>query len=154
MLSTIGALILFFLLILPRIYGHFRAGGSPTAESQLTARVVQKKFSQVLRLSGTTQAQEPCQVVILRAASCAARRITIEAPARTLRLRRFGAETAPPEHDNLGEKGRLRLGFRAENLLVAETTHQMIVHQSGGLHQRVTNRWPHKSKAALLQIRA
>jgi HlyD family secretion protein len=55
-LSIIGALILFFLLILPRIYGHFRAGGSPTAESQLTARVEQKKFSQVLRLSGTTQA--------------------------------------------------------------------------------------------------
>jgi HlyD family secretion protein len=55
-LSIIGALILFFLLILPRIYGHFRAGGSPTAESQLTALVEQKKFSQVLRLSGTTQA--------------------------------------------------------------------------------------------------
>ena len=55
-LSIIGALILFFLLLLPRIYGHFRAAASPTTESQLTARVEQKKFSQVLRLSGTTQA--------------------------------------------------------------------------------------------------
>jgi hypothetical protein len=55
-LSVIGALILFFLLILPRIYGHFRSGASLTAESQLTSRVEQKKFSQVLRLSGTTQA--------------------------------------------------------------------------------------------------
>ena len=55
-LSIIGALILFFLLLLPRIYGHFRAAASPTTESQLTARVEQKKFSQVFRLSGTTQA--------------------------------------------------------------------------------------------------
>jgi HlyD family secretion protein len=55
-LSIIGALMLFFLLLLPRIYGHFRAAASPTTESQLTARVEQKKFSQVLRLSGTTQA--------------------------------------------------------------------------------------------------
>ena len=56
LLSIIGALVLFFLLLLPRIYGHFRAAASPTAEFQVTARVEQKKFSQVLRLSGTTQA--------------------------------------------------------------------------------------------------
>ncbi|HEY1468159.1 MAG TPA: hypothetical protein VGF61_03900 [Candidatus Acidoferrum sp.] len=55
-LSIIGALILFFLLLLPRIYGHFRTGASPAAESQLTANVERKKFSQVFRLSGTTQA--------------------------------------------------------------------------------------------------
>jgi HlyD family secretion protein len=55
-LLILGALILFFLLLLPRIYTHFRAAASPSAESQLTARVEQKKFSQVFRLSGTTQA--------------------------------------------------------------------------------------------------
>jgi hypothetical protein len=55
-LSSVGALILFFLLLLPRIYTHSGAGASPSAESQLTARVEQKKFSQVFRLSGTTQA--------------------------------------------------------------------------------------------------
>ncbi|HEY1468343.1 MAG TPA: hypothetical protein VGF61_04820, partial [Candidatus Acidoferrum sp.] len=55
-LTIVGALILFFLFLLPRIYGHFRAGASPAADSQLTVRVEQKKFSQVFRLSGTTQA--------------------------------------------------------------------------------------------------
>jgi len=37
-------------------------------------------------------------------------------------------------------------------LLIAEATHQVVVHQSGGLHQGVHNRRPDKSKAALLQI--
>src|SRR5208283_1544841 len=55
-LSIVGALILFFLLVRPRIYGHFRAAASPSAEAPLTARVEQKRFSQVFRLSGTTQA--------------------------------------------------------------------------------------------------
>jgi multidrug efflux pump subunit AcrA (membrane-fusion protein) len=55
-LAIIGALVLFSLLLLPRIYAHFRAASAPSAESQLTARVEQKKFSQVFRLSGTTQA--------------------------------------------------------------------------------------------------
>ncbi len=51
-----GATILFFLLLLPRIYGHFRSGASTATESLQTAAVEQKDFSQVLRLSGTTQA--------------------------------------------------------------------------------------------------
>jgi hypothetical protein len=46
----------------------------------------------------------------------------------------------------------LSFGCRAEDLLVAEATHQMIIHQSGGLHQCVTNGGPNESKAALLQI--
>jgi outer membrane protein len=40
---------LFFLLLPPRIYGHFRAAASRTTESQLTARVEQKKFSRQAR---------------------------------------------------------------------------------------------------------
>ena len=56
LLSIIGALLLFSLLLLPRIYAHFRSASSPSTESQLTARVEQKTFSQVFRLSGTTQA--------------------------------------------------------------------------------------------------
>jgi HlyD family secretion protein len=56
LLAIAGALILFSLLLLPRIYAHFRSTASPAAESQLTARVERKKFSQVFRLSGTTQA--------------------------------------------------------------------------------------------------
>ena len=40
------------------------------------------------------------------------------------------------------------------NVLISEATHQVIVHQAGGLHQRVDNRWPHEAEAALLQILA
>jgi hypothetical protein len=36
------------------------------------------------------------------------------------------------------------------HLLVAEATHQVVVHQSGRLHQRVNDCWPHEPKAALL----
>ena len=36
------------------------------------------------------------------------------------------------------------------DLLVAEATHQVVVHQPGGLHQRVNDRWPHEPEAALL----
>ena len=35
-------------------------------------------------------------------------------------------------------------------MLVTEATHQVVVHQPGRLHQRVHNRRPHESKAALL----
>ena len=56
-LSIIGALILFFLLLLPRIYGHFRTAASPTTESQLTARVEQKKFSVEMPLHGNSSTQ-------------------------------------------------------------------------------------------------
>jgi hypothetical protein len=38
------------------------------------------------------------------------------------------------------------------HLLIAEATHQVVVHQPGCLHQRVNNRRPHKAEAALLQI--
>jgi hypothetical protein len=36
------------------------------------------------------------------------------------------------------------------HLLVAEATHQVVVHQASGLHQRVNDRWPHEPEAALL----
>ena len=36
------------------------------------------------------------------------------------------------------------------DLLVAEAADQMVVHQSGRLHQRVDNRRPHEPEAALL----
>ena len=55
-LLAAGAAMFAFLLLLPRIFGHFRARASSTAESQQTSVVEQRKFSQVLRLSGTTQA--------------------------------------------------------------------------------------------------
>src|SRR6266481_5248476 len=38
------------------------------------------------------------------------------------------------------------------HLLVAEATHQVVVHQTGGLHERVDNCRTDKPKAALLQI--
>src|SRR5579864_8828432 len=38
------------------------------------------------------------------------------------------------------------------NLVVAEATYQVIVHQASGLHQRVDNGWPHEAEAAFLQI--
>ena len=56
LLLIAAALLLFFILLLPRIFARFRSASSPSAASQLTARVEQKKFSQVFRLSGTTQA--------------------------------------------------------------------------------------------------
>src|SRR6266481_5735875 len=43
-----------------------------------------------------------------------------------------------------------KLAFR--HLLVAEATHQVVVHQTGGLHERVDNCRTDKPKAALLQI--
>jgi len=36
------------------------------------------------------------------------------------------------------------------HLLVAEATHKVVVHQAGGLHQRVHNCRPHEPKAAPL----
>jgi hypothetical protein len=36
------------------------------------------------------------------------------------------------------------------DLLVAEAADQMVVHQSGRLHQRIDNRRPHEPEAALL----
>jgi len=36
------------------------------------------------------------------------------------------------------------------HLLVAEATHQVVVHQASGLHQRVHNCRPHEPEAALL----
>ena len=43
-----------------------------------------------------------------------------------------------------------KLAFR--QLLVAETIHQMVVHEAGGLHQGVDNSWTDEAKAAFLQI--
>src|SRR6266404_3744746 len=42
----------------------------------------------------------------------------------------------------------------SRQLLIPKTTHQMIVHHPGRLHQRVTNRRPHEPKSPLLQILA
>src|SRR5260370_41138144 len=38
------------------------------------------------------------------------------------------------------------------HLLVAKATHQVVVHQTGGLHERIDNCRTDKPKAALLQI--
>jgi biotin carboxyl carrier protein len=56
LLLLIVAALLLFLFFLPRIFARFRSASSLSTASQLTARVEQKPFSQVFRLSGTTQA--------------------------------------------------------------------------------------------------
>ena len=55
-LQITGIVLVFFLFLLPRIQGHFYSGVSAGTQSNQTAVVEQKNFSQVLRLSGTTQA--------------------------------------------------------------------------------------------------
>ena len=40
------------------------------------------------------------------------------------------------------------------NVLIPEATHQVVVYQAGGLHERINNCRPHEAKAALLQVLA
>jgi len=47
-----------------------------------------------------------------------------------------------------------KLSLSTSDLFVAETVHQMVVHDAGGLHQRIADRRPHEAKTALAEVLA
>ena len=50
--------------------------------------------------------------------------------------------------ERIGRKLGLSQGF------VAEASHEVVVHQARGLHQRVDDRWADETEATLLQVLA